>query len=424
MLEGILAFILVFAIIVFIHELGHFIFAKRAGILVREFSIGFGPKLFYHRGEETTYTIRLLPLGGYVMMAGYEEEDDLRPGMFIDLLLDVQGKVEKIKKDKQEFTIDSTPLEVTDFDLVDDLYVEGYVDGDTNDLQCFKVKRNATIEFSSQVDLPIAPRDRRFQNATLWDRILTNFAGPLNNFILSILAFMLFAFLIGGAPVNQPIIGSIAEDTPAASSSLQEGDRILSINGQEINSWVDMQVVIQENPGQKLDMQVQGQDGNVEAVTLTPQTHRINEETTVGQIGVGQAQNSSPLAIIAYGFTMTWGVITQVLSVLATIFTGGFTLDNLGGPVAIFAVSERVVQTGGFVALVSFLASLSTNLGLVNLLPIPALDGGKLLLNIVEGVRGKPISEEKEVMITLIGAGFLLILMVAVTWKDIQTFFF
>ncbi|MCD8506100.1 MAG: site-2 protease family protein [Alkalibacterium thalassium] len=125
MIQTILAFALVFGIIVIIHEFGHFYFAKRAGILVREFAIGFGPKIFHHRKGETTYTIRLLPVGGYVRMAGYEEEADIRPGMTVSLSLDDQDKVEKIDLQSKDEALDTVPLEVTDFNFDEDLFIAG-----------------------------------------------------------------------------------------------------------------------------------------------------------------------------------------------------------------------------------------------------------------------------------------------------------
>ena len=125
MIENILAFLLVFGIIVVVHEFGHFYFAKRAGILVREFAIGFGPKLFHHRKGETTYTIRMLPVGGYVRMAGYEEEADLRPGMAVKVTLDKADKVEKIDIQGTNESVDTVPIEVSSFDLEEEMYLTG-----------------------------------------------------------------------------------------------------------------------------------------------------------------------------------------------------------------------------------------------------------------------------------------------------------
>lgn len=423
MIEAILAFALVFGVIVIIHEFGHYYFAKKAGILVREFSIGFGPKLFNYRKNETTYTIRLLPLGGYVMMAGYEEEEDLRPGMQVTLLLDEQDRVTKIDTTNEVQDINSIPLEVTDFDLENDLFIEGSIDNNTNEYERFEVNRDALVAKPNGIDLQIAPADRRFQNAKLSHRILTNFAGPLNNFILAILSFIIIAFIQGGVPVDEAVIGEVQQGSPVSETMIEEGDQVVSINGEAVESWTDMTAVIQQNPEEELTFEVEKDQGEVVEETVVPEAQEV-QGNTIGQIGVRVAFDDSITAKIASGFTRTWGIIAGIFSVLATIFTGGFTIDNLGGPVAIFATTEAVVSTGGLIGVFDFLAMLSANLGIMNLLPIPGLDGGKLVLNFVEGIRGKPVSEETEGIITLVGAGLLLLLVIFVTWNDIQRFFF
>jgi regulator of sigma E protease len=148
------------------------------------------------------------------------------------------------------------------------------------------------------------------------------------------------------------------------------------------------------------------------------------DKKQVTQIGVAVtgSLDTSFTAKLKYGFTETWYIITHILQILGSFFTGGFSLNKLGGPVAIYQASSQAASFG-WLSVVTMMASLSVNLGLMNLLPIPALDGGKLLLNVVEAVRGKPISEEKEGVITLIGFGLLLLLMIAVTWNDFQRLF-
>ncbi|MDN6293087.1 MAG: RIP metalloprotease RseP [Alkalibacterium sp.] len=419
-MENILAFLLVFGIIVVVHEFGHFYFAKRAGILVREFAIGFGPKLFHHRKGETTYTIRMLPVGGYVRMAGYEEEADLRPGMAVKVTLDKADKVEKIDIQGTNESVDTVPIEVSSFDLEEEMYLTGRVGTDTEE-KTFQVNRDALLVEKDGTILQVAPKDRQFQSASLLQRMLTNFAGPLNNFILAILAFTLLAFVQGGVSSNDSLIGEITEDTPAAESNLETGDRVLSIGGEDVESWNEMVMVIQENPGEELAFQMEDKSGNTYKESIVPMTFEQDGED-IGRIGIAAYMEDSVSAKLSYGFTNTVFIISQIFSLLASFFTGGFSVDQLGGPVAIYATTEAVVQAGA-IGLISWLGFLSVNLGIMNLLPIPALDGGKLLLNIIEGIRGKPISQDKEGYITLIGALFLVILMLLVTWNDIQTFF-
>lgn len=420
MIQTILAFALVFGIIVIIHEFGHFYFAKRAGILVREFAIGFGPKIFHHRKGETTYTIRLLPVGGYVRMAGYEEEADIRPGMSVQLTLDEDEKVSQIDLQPKEGDIDSVPLEVTSFNFDDDLFIAGRV-GFEQEEQVFNVNRDALLIEKDGTLLQIAPKDRQFQSASLGNRMMTNFAGPMNNFILAIIAFTVLAFMQGGVPSQEPLIGEIEEGSPAAQADLVQGDRVLAIDGETVDSWNEMVAIIQQYPDEDITLEVEKENGEVLEETIRPEAADVDTQT-IGRIGIQAYIDESLSSKLTYGFSETLFIVTQIFTLLASFFTGGFSVDQLGGPVAIYATTEAVVQAGAF-GLISWIGFLSVNLGIMNLLPIPALDGGKLLLNIIEGVRGKPISQEKEGYITLIGVLFLLILMLLVTWNDIQTFF-
>lgn len=420
MIQTILAFALVFGIIVIIHEFGHFYFAKRAGILVREFAIGFGPKIFHHRKGETTYTIRLLPVGGYVRMAGYEEEADIRPGMSVQLTLDEDEKVSQIDLQPKEGDIDSVPLEVTSFNFDDDLFIAGRV-GFEQEEQVFNVNRDALLIEKDGTLLQIAPKDRQFQSASLGNRMMTNFAGPMNNFILAIIAFTVLAFMQGGVPSQEPLIGEIEEGSPAAQADLVQGDRVLAIDGETVDSWNEMVAIIQQYPDEDITLEVEKENGEVLEETIRPEAVDVDTQT-IGRIGIQAYIDESLSSKLTYGFSETLFIVTQIFTLLASFFTGGFSVDQLGGPVAIYATTEAVVQAGAF-GLISWIGFLSVNLGIMNLLPIPALDGGKLLLNIIEGVRGKPISQEKEGYITLIGVLFLLILMLLVTWNDIQTFF-
>lgn len=421
MVKTILVFLLVFGIIVIVHEFGHFYFAKRAGILVREFSIGFGPKLFYHRKGETTYTVRLLPVGGYVRMAGYEEAD-LRAGMPVSLFFNEENKVEKIDLQNKLQNVNSIPIEVTNFDLEEKLFIEGRIEGQADEVHSYSVTRTALLVEKDGTILQIAPKDRQFQSASLINRMLTNFAGPLNNFILAIIAFSLLAFIQGYVPSSEALIGEVQEDTPAAEANVENGDRILSIDNTEIDSFNQMVTVVGQSPETEMLFTIEKQNGTIVEKNITPESVDDGQGNQIGRIGVQTYLDRSLSSKITYGFTQSWQIISQIVVILGSFLTGGFSIDKLGGPVAIFATSQNVAQAGLF-GIISFIGYLSVNLGIMNLLPIPALDGGKLLLNIVEGIRRKPISEEKEGIITLIGVGFLLVLMLAVTWNDIQTFF-
>ena len=422
MVTTIITFIIVFSILVVFHEYGHYYFAKKSGILVREFAIGFGPKIFSYRKNETTYTVRILPVGGYVRMAGYEEEVEIKPGTPVGLVLDENGEVTTINTSKKKQLVNATPIEVVSIDLEKELFVEGYVNGESDETVRYSVKRDALMIEEDGTEVQIAPLDVQFQSASLPQRMMTNFAGPMNNIILAIVAFILLAFIQGGVYTTESQIGNVLPDSVAEESGLASGDLIQEINGESIDSWVNMQQVIQQSPEEELVVTVQHEDGSSEELSIVPEASESADGTAIGLIGVEPYQDTSVLGKISSGFTQTWSVASQIFAVFGSMFTSGFSVDMFGGPVAIYATTEAVVSTG-FIGVLNWLAFLSVNLGIINLMPIPALDGGKLLLNIVEGVRGKPLSEEKEGIITLIGVGLLLLLMLAVTWNDIQRYF-
>lgn len=426
MIKTILIFIIVFGVIVLVHEFGHYYFAKRSGILVREFSIGMGPKLYAHRKNGTTYTIRMLPIGGYVRMAGAgEEEVELSPGMPIAVELNDEGKIIKINTSKKIQLPNSIPLEVLAFDLEDDLYIKGYVSGDETQEKTYEVDHDATIIEESGTEVQIAPRDVQFQSAKLGNRMLTNFAGPMNNFILAAILFILIAFLQGDRTVVSTEIDNVAKDSPAQAVGLKKGDVILGVNGKDTKDWQKIVEAIQASPEKDIQLTIE-RNKKKEVVTVKPEKAVDKESNQAyGKIGVGPTIYQEPRS---FGQKITDGLKTTLDSSLAIFralrdLFGHFSLNKLGGPVMIFKMSAQVA-TEGVITILSFMAMLSVNLGIINLLPIPALDGGKLVLNIIEGVRGKPLSQEKEGMITLVGFAIMMLLMVLVTWNDIQRFFF
>lgn len=423
-MQTFLAFIFVFGVIVFIHELGHFYFAKKSGILVREFAIGMGPKLFQTHRNETTYTIRILPLGGYVMMAGYEEDDDVRLGMPALLILDENEHVKEIDLMDNSIQTEGIPIDVLDFDFEEELFIKGNIEGNPDNVVSYNVNENAMIIKEDGTKLQIAPANRQFPNAPLINRMLTNFGGPLNNFLLAIVAFMVLAFMRGGVPADEAIIGEISADTPAAESQLETGDKVLSIDGQSVETFTDMIQIVQNHPDEALIFEIEKPNQEVYTETIAPATVETEDGTKIGQIGVMVFMKDSIFEKIKFGFTETWSNIRLIFSSIVSLFTGKFSINDLGGPVAIFNITGEVTRTAGVLGIVSFLGLLSVNLGLMNLLPIPGLDGGKLLLNVVEAIRKKPISEEKEAIINLVGVVLLIILMLVVTWNDIQRFFF
>ncbi|MFD1672843.1 RIP metalloprotease RseP [Agrilactobacillus yilanensis] len=420
-MKTIIVFIIVFGLLVLVHEYGHYYFAKKSGILVREFSIGMGPKLFATRKNGTTYTIRWLPLGGYVRMAGSSDDElEIEAGTMATLVLDDNGKVKKINTSNKVVSTDGIPIQINKTDLEKELYVEGYENGDEQELKRFEVWHDATVIEKDGTEVQIAPIDRQFRSASLPKRMITNFAGPMNNFIFAILIFIVLAFMRGGVPQNTNEVGQIMADSPAAKVGLKTGDKILKVNGQKTADWTAAQTQISKYPGKQITLTVQ-HNQKTEQLKITPKKV-TQQKQTYGQIGIMQSMNTNFGAKIAYGFTAFADLSGQIFYLLGRMVTGHFSIDQLAGPVGIYTMTSQATSQG-LNTIIYFLAYLSVNLGIINLIPIPALDGGKLLLNIIEGIRGKPISQDKEAIVTLIGVGLLVFLMIAVTFNDFQRIF-
>lgn len=420
-MQAIIAFLFVFSVIVIIHEFGHYYFAKKAGILVREFAIGMGPKIFQVRKGETVYTLRLLPIGGYVRMAGHDEdEQEIKPGMMITIELDKENIVQKLNFDEHLIIENSVPFQIEEADLHRSMTLSGYFVNSEEKVN-LTVSKQATIIESDGTEVVVAPIERQFNSASLWNRIKTNAAGPMNNFILSIIIFIIVGFMQGGVPSNDPVIGQVSDQSAAHEAGLQISDKIISIDGVDIHSWDEMTSIVRSSADKTLSMTIQ-RNGDTKNVSITPKSVEGQNGSKIGQLGVTRTLDNSILSILGYGFTQTISVIVLVLSALGSIFTKGFNLNQLGGPVAIYSLTSQVAKNG-LIDLLSFMGMISANLGVMNLLPIPALDGGKLVLNFIEGIRKKPLDPEKEGYLTIAGAIFLFALMLLVTWNDIMKLF-
>lgn len=417
--ETLLAFIIIFGALVFFHELGHLVFAKRAGILCREFAIGFGPKVFTYKKKETQYTIRLLPLGGYVRMAGEDADNvDIKPGFRVGILVDEADKVTKIILDNKDKYRDIRLVEVESIDVEHQLVLKGYEEGEEDTLQSYSLHPEAII-VEKGVENQIAPYDRQFPSKSLGHRAMTIFAGPMMNFVLAFFIFLMIG-LFQGVEVDEARLGEVTADGAAITAGLQTGDQIESVAGAEVSSWGDVQENIQKNPGKEIEFVVV-RDGETLSIPVVPKEVE-REGKTIGIIGVYPPIEKDFVQSLQYGFTQTYFWTKQIFIILGDLITGGFSLDSLSGPVGIYKSTEEVAQQGIFV-LMKWGALLSINLGIMNLLPLPALDGGRLLFFLVEFLRGKPVDRQKEGMVHFIGFALLMLLMIAVTWNDIQRFF-
>ncbi|HHG8095044.1 TPA: RIP metalloprotease RseP [Streptococcus pneumoniae] len=416
---GILTFILVFGIIVVVHEFGHFYFAKKSGILVREFAIGMGPKIFAHIGKDgTAYTIRILPLGGYVRMAGWgDDTTEIKTGTPVSLTLADDGKVKRINLSGKKLDQTALPMQVTQFDFEDKLFIKGLV---LEEEKTFAVDHDATVVEADGTEVRIAPLDVQYQNATIWGKLITNFAGPMNNFILGVVVFWVLIFMQGGVRDVDTNQFHIMPQGALAKVGVPETSQITKIGSHEVSNWESLIQAVETETKDKtaptLDVTI-SEKGSDKQVTVTP-------EDSQGRylLGVQPGVKSDFLSMFVGGFTTAADSALRILSALKNLIFQP-DLNKLGGPVAIFKASSDAAKNG-IENILYFLAMISINIGIFNLIPIPALDGGKIVLNILEAIRRKPLKQEIETYVTLAGVVIMVVLMIAVTWNDIIRLFF
>ena len=337
-------FIIVLGVVVTIHEFGHFIFAKKSGIYVYEFSIGMGPKIFgwKRKNDETDYSIRLFPIGGYVQMAGES----------VDLDTDI-------------------------------------------------------------------PEEKRFQTKGWIPKALTVVAGVMFNFLLALVIFFTLALLIG-APSLTPKIGKIAEDYPISKTNLQVGDTIIGLDNKHISSQDQLLVELQIRMGKTITLSVKHENGQKENISITPVKKTIDGKKAY-QYGfsLNDTRNHGFIAAIKYAFLKVGSLLHQMVLIIIYLFSGKLSLNSLSGPVGIFNLVGETAKTG-IANLVFLIGYISVNVGFINLLPLPAFDGGRLLFLIIEKITGKPVPAKVENWIHTIGFVLLMILMVYITWNDIM----
>jgi regulator of sigma E protease len=339
---------LVFGGLVFAHELGHFLAAKRVGVQVDEFALGFGPRLAAVRRGETVYAVRLFPLGGFVRMAGMAPPPP---------------------------------------------------DDDGPEARSARQALRA---------------GRGFANQTLAARAGIIAAGPAMSFLLAVLLFAV-VFAAVGVP-SQPTltVAAVEAGDPAAAAGLQPGDRIEAIDGRPLQGWNDLKQTVAANPGRRLVLTVRRQ-GRVLTVPVVPAA-----TPNGGLIGVApvMAVQRLPVATaIGQGLATTWGVVAGWFAVLAMLLHGRGAGD-LMGPVGIGQAIGQA-STQGLASVLFVAGLLSANLGLINLLPVPALDGSRLAFIGLEWLRGRPVDPEKENFIHFVGFALLILLSVVITYRDV-----
>lgn len=412
---SIIVFLIVFSIIVTIHEFGHYYVAKKSGVLVREFALGMGPKLVSFKRGETTFTIRALPLGGFVRMAGYDDESDpITQGQLIHIQLNDNRVVTTLDTQEQSSISNGVLVEVVSCDPTKLMELQARR-LDSNDVESFVIDKKAMIIEKNGTMVQVAPLETHLESASVWKRIAIYAAGPICNFLLSITVFILLAFANGGVSSTSNVV-EVVPSGAAQLAGIRSGERITHIAHQPVLSYDQIVTALDT-----------AKQNNHNVILIDVASNGVSRQVSVmlqnGKLGVYPTKENSVFGNIAYGLTQTVAVIKQVWQSLANLVTSGFNLSGVGGPLAIIRASGQVAQAG-WINVLAFLAMLSANLGVINLLIIPGLDGGKIMLGLIEVVRKKPLSKDKEMFVTMIGVGMLLLLTVAVTFNDIVRLFF
>ncbi|ETT53702.1 MULTISPECIES: RIP metalloprotease RseP [unclassified Paenibacillus] len=408
--------VFMFFVLVTVHEWGHYYFAKRAGILVREFAIGFGPKLFSYKRGETQFTLRLLPFGGYARMAGEDPEMvEIGPGQTIAVRLGQDNKVKNIYIDSLDTRRNVIRGEAQFTDLENELKIRLDVDGEVT---TYDVNPQAMMIKGTQ-QTQIAPRDRQFGGKTVGQRAIAILAGPVMNFIL---AFVLFALHLqmAGIPVENPTyvkIGDVSLGMPAQEAGLQKGDIVVTVDGQAIGGdYQKMIKLTSASKGKEMNWTLKRGEETLN-VTMIPRGMEgeqggkvgITPELPTRKAGVGETITKSGTAMVD---------TTKLIFIGFKQLINKFNMDDISGPVGTFQLTGQIAQQG-IQYLTYWAAILSLYLGIFNLLPIPALDGSRLVFLGVEALRGKPVDPSREGMVHFVGFALLFLVMIAVTYNDI-----
>lgn len=391
-----LAPILVFGLVIFIHELGHFVAAKAVGVYAPRFSIGFGPALWRKRRGETEYILAAFPLGGYVRMASREDE--------------ATAFLEGGSETKSVSTVGASGSPSV-----------------TGEAPTVTGRRK---DWDPEAMIPFGPKPvpehRWFESKPLWARLIIMLAGVTMNAVLA-LVVMTGLYAGYGRPYIPAVVDSIVPGRPAEQAGLLVGDSIVAVNGEVVTRWSDVTERIARSAGQELALEVE-RGGERRTVRVTPQlvTDSIPElalTQQVGRIGAGsvarvERERLGPIEAVTTGWRATWNMGTSVIRVVWGLVSGRVSVSQLGGPIMIAQTSVEAARSG-IETLFTLIAFLSINVAILNLLPIPILDGGQILLNVAEAIKGSAFSARTREYILRLGLVAIALLFVLVMFNDL-----
>jgi len=394
---GIIFTIIILGIIILLHELGHFAMAKYFGMPVSEFAIGMGPKIFSVRKGETAYSIRVLPLGGFVNIEG------MQPGQF---------DLEEFKKEKTDEIIKELKNE---FEINDEIEDENFVN---------EVSRRLDKAMEKELRKQENIQKNGFFTKSPFSRFVVLIAGVTMNFISALIAIFLMFSITGVMPIKytKPVVGEIQEDS-RTKEKLRVNDRILAINGENVSSWIEMSEKVskisQNYKGEDVSLKILRNNKEImENVKLT-----YNKEVKTNLLGIQVLPQKINFGEkIKMSFVMFGDYFKLTLDGVIMLITGKVAIKEMTGPVGLPKIIGQAYGQGGFLALLGVFILISINIGIMNLLPIPALDGGRLIFVIPEFF-GIKVNKEIEERIHMIGMIFLLVLMLFIVFFDVTKYF-
>jgi regulator of sigma E protease len=460
MLITILATIVVLGVLIFVHELGHFVTAKLADIEVPRFSIGLGPRLWGFRRGETEYVISWLPLGGYVKMAGMEELESVEGGpsrreegtetaMIWDEGALASGEQPPRPRDFDSKSLPARAMVISAGVIMNMLFAFAVYAGvalvwgaeRVPDGTIYRVEAELLPEGAEALAaIPpgarlVAIGERRIRDwsdlrRAIWlapaGATVFHFDGaPAAAVRMPAADSSRFALYASMRPVIPSTLGAVTRGSAAERAGLRPGDRVTAVGGRPVATWYEVVEAIQASPGEAVDLEV-NRDGARVAVSVVPSPDTVvidGEPRVIGRMGVAQARDRpGPIGAVAFGATQTWEMTSVTLEFLRNLVTGKASPRSVGGPILIGQVSGRVARQG-VEQFLSFMALFSINLAILNLLPIPVLDGGQLVFLGIEGVRGRALSIETRMRLAQVGLFMILAIMVWAFGSDLLRVF-